>query len=74
MTEIHSSEKVFLDFDYVVSAIPAFALTRIIDDETSFDFPDFNYSPILNIHIWLENKYNSRWIFWTHKFTIALGV
>jgi squalene-associated FAD-dependent desaturase len=54
VTEIHSSEKVFLDFDFVISAIPSFALTRIIDDETNFVFPDFKYSPILNIHIWLE--------------------
>jgi hydroxysqualene dehydroxylase len=58
VTELHSSEKVFLDFDFVVSAIPSFALTRIIDDETNFVFPDFKYSPILNIHIWLkENKF-----------------
>jgi hydroxysqualene dehydroxylase len=57
VTELHSSGKVFLDFDFVVSAIPSFALTRIIDDETNFISPDFKYSPILNVHIWLkENK------------------
>ncbi len=33
ITEIHSSKKVFLDFDFVISAIPAFALNRIIDGE-----------------------------------------
>jgi squalene-associated FAD-dependent desaturase len=57
VTEIHSSKKVFLDFDYVVSAIPAFALNRIIDDENRINIPDFKYSSILNIHLWLkENK------------------
>ncbi|MBE0570983.1 MAG: FAD-dependent oxidoreductase [Ignavibacteriaceae bacterium] len=54
VTEIHSSEKVFLDFDFVISAIPAFALNRIIDDENIFVLPDFKYSSILNIHIWLK--------------------
>jgi squalene-associated FAD-dependent desaturase len=56
VTEIHFSEKVFLDFDFVISAIPAFALNRIIDDENNFAFPDFQYSSILNIHIWLKKN------------------
>jgi squalene-associated FAD-dependent desaturase len=56
VTEIHSSEKVFLDFDFVISTIPAFALTRILEDESEFVFPDFKYSPILNIHIWLKEN------------------
>jgi len=57
VTEIHSSKKVFLDFDFVISAIPAFALNRIIDDENKINIPDFKYSSILNIHLWLkENK------------------
>jgi squalene-associated FAD-dependent desaturase len=56
VTEIHSKEKVFLDFNYVVSAIPAFSLSRIIDEGSNFIFPDFKYSPILNIHIWLKKN------------------
>jgi hydroxysqualene dehydroxylase len=56
VTELHSSEKVFLDFDLVVSAIPSFALTRIIDDDTNFISPDFKYSPILNVYIWLKEN------------------
>ena len=56
VTEIHSSEKVFLDFDYLVSAVPAFSLIRILDDETNLQLPDFHYSPILNIHIWLNKN------------------
>ena len=53
ITELHSSNKVFLDFDYVISAIPAFALNRLIDGENNFVFLNFQYSSILNIHIWL---------------------
>jgi len=56
LVEIHSSNKVFLDFDFVISAIPAFALNRIIDDKNNFVLPDFKYSPILNIHIWLKKN------------------
>jgi hydroxysqualene dehydroxylase len=57
LVEIHSSKKVFLDFDFVISAIPAFALNRIIDGENINSIPDFKYSSILNIHLWLkENK------------------
>lgn len=57
LAAIHSSKKVFLDFNFVISAIPAFSLARIIDDENKINIPDFKYSSILNIHIWLkENK------------------
>jgi squalene-associated FAD-dependent desaturase len=56
LAEIHSSKKVYLDFDFSVSAIPAFALNRIIADENNLVFPDFKYSPILNIHIWLTKN------------------
>lgn len=56
LAEIHSSNQAFLDFDFVVSAIPAFSLARIIDDETNFIFPDFKYSSILNIHLWLKQN------------------
>jgi len=58
LVEIHSSKKVFLDFDVVISAIPAFALNRIIDDENKISIADFKYSSILNIHLWLkENRF-----------------
>ena len=57
ITGIHSSKKVFPDFDFVISAIPAFALNRVINDENILSIPDFKYSSILNIHLWLkENK------------------
>ena len=55
--EIHSSKKIYSDFDSIVSTFPSFALKRIIGEESRFFTPDFQYSSILNIHLWLkENK------------------
>ncbi|MDH3268422.1 MAG: hydroxysqualene dehydroxylase HpnE [Ignavibacteria bacterium] len=57
VTELHSPKKVYLDFDYVVSAIPNYALNRIFDDNNYYDIPEMQYSSILNIQLWLrENK------------------
>lgn len=56
ITEIHSSKKVILDFDFVISAIPAYALSRVIGEEGNIVFPDFKYSSIFNIHIWLKKN------------------
>jgi squalene-associated FAD-dependent desaturase len=56
VTEVHTSNKVYSDFDYVVSAIPAFALYRIIDTELQINIPEFTYSSILNIHLWLKES------------------
>lgn len=56
VTEIHTSQKVFLNFDFVISAIPSFALNRIVDYENNFVVSDFKYSSILNIHIWLKKN------------------
>jgi uncharacterized protein with NAD-binding domain and iron-sulfur cluster len=56
VTEIHSSKKVFLDFDVVISAIPAFAMNRIIDNEIEISIPDLKYSSILNIYLWLKEN------------------
>ncbi|MFI5236727.1 MAG: hydroxysqualene dehydroxylase HpnE [Ignavibacteriales bacterium] len=55
ITEIHSSKKVYLDFDYVVTAISAYSLSRIMSDEIEINFPDFNYSSILNVHLRMSN-------------------
>lgn len=57
ITEVHTSEKMYTDFDYVISAVPAFAFSRLIKDSFKLNIPEFRYSSILNIHIWLkENK------------------
>lgn len=54
--ELRTSKNNYSDFDFVISAIPAFALSRIIDDKINIVTPDFNYSSILNIHIWLKGN------------------
>jgi squalene-associated FAD-dependent desaturase len=56
ITEVHSSNKVYLDFDFVITAVPAFALSRILNDDVNFDIPDFDYSSILNIQIWVRQN------------------
>lgn len=58
VVELQTLKNKYSDFDYVVSAIPAFALSRIMDEKININFPDFKYSSILNIHLWLkENKF-----------------
>ncbi|MGB5289487.1 MAG: FAD-dependent oxidoreductase, partial [Ignavibacteriaceae bacterium] len=56
VTEVHCSNRVYSDFDYVITAIPAFALSRIINNELQINIPEFTYSSILNIHIWMKDK------------------
>jgi uncharacterized protein with NAD-binding domain and iron-sulfur cluster len=56
ISEIHSSKKVYLDFDFVVTATPPFALSRILNDDVDFEIPDFDYSSIFNIHIWIRQN------------------
>ncbi|MGB5289294.1 MAG: FAD-dependent oxidoreductase, partial [Ignavibacteriaceae bacterium] len=56
VSEIHTSNKTFTDFDFVLSAIPAFALSRIIDNELQINIPEFSFSSILNIHLWMKDK------------------
>jgi len=49
-----SKRKVYDDFDYVISAIPFFALEKLIDKNILSVEPQLNYSSILNIHLWLS--------------------
>ena len=56
VTEVHSPNKVYKDFDFVVSAIPAFALSRILEKKDQINIPEFTYSTIINIHLWLKEK------------------
>ena len=56
VTGITTSQKTYSDFDFVISSIPAFALARIIGEESSSNIPDFKYSSILNIHLWLSKN------------------
>jgi squalene-associated FAD-dependent desaturase len=50
---LRTSKKVYADFDFVISAIPPFALARILGGKNKINFPEFRYSSILNIHLLL---------------------
>ena len=54
--DIQTNKKVYSDFDFVVSAIPAYALSKILTDDIKIELPQFEYSTILNIHIWLKKN------------------
>jgi squalene-associated FAD-dependent desaturase len=54
--EIKTVNKTYTDFDFVLTTIPAFALSKILDDKIAITFPDFIYSSILNIHIWQQEN------------------
>ncbi len=56
VAEIQSSKKGYHDFDYVISAIPAYSLNKILTDSNDFKFPEIKYSSILNIHLWLKEN------------------
>jgi squalene-associated FAD-dependent desaturase len=56
ISEVHTSNKVYSDFDFVITTIPAFALYKIIDKEFQINIPKFIYSSILNIHLWMKDK------------------
>ncbi len=52
ITEIKTANNTYTDFDFVVTAIPAFAISKVFDDNVEIKLPDFTYSSILNIHLW----------------------
>ena len=57
VTEIITDRNSYNDFDYVVTAIPALALEKIkIISDQKFEFPDIQYSPIVNVHFWLKEN------------------
>ena len=57
VVSLKSDKNIYDNFDYVISAIPLFALDKIISIKNLDINLEFEYSTILNIHIWLnENK------------------
>jgi len=56
IVELKTSANTYSDFDYVVSAMPPFALPRIFDEELRLNIPEFTYSSLLNIHVWLKKN------------------
>lgn len=52
--KVSTSENVYDNFDYVISAVPLFALEKIIDVNQLRLNAKLNYSSILNIHLWID--------------------
>jgi squalene-associated FAD-dependent desaturase len=59
IVEIKTSHKSYTDFDFVISAIPFYSLLKLLPENILDRDIDFEYSSILNIHIWLKkNPFN----------------
>ena len=55
--EIVTSKRITSDFDYVISALPLYALKKIMDTNNFLSDFDLDYSSILTVHLFLkENK------------------
>jgi len=53
---IKTADEVYKNFDYVISAIPFYAFNNIYPELFLGEKIKFEYSSILNIHIWLKNN------------------
>ncbi len=56
IVQVKSDSNTYNDVDYVISAIPLYALEKIIPKEELGIKTDLSYSTILNIHIWLKEN------------------
>jgi hypothetical protein len=56
VSEIKTAKNVYTDFDFAVSSVSAYALSKIADEKVEIDFPEFNYSSILNIYLWQKEN------------------
>ncbi|NWF51157.1 MAG: FAD-dependent oxidoreductase [Ignavibacteriaceae bacterium] len=54
LTRVETNKNVYSSFDYVVSAIPYYSLQKIYSISALNIDINFNFSSILNIHIWLK--------------------
>lgn len=56
-----TSKNRYTDFDYLVLAIPPDQLQKILPETEKFNLPQYEFSPILNIHLWLkENPFSEK--------------
>lgn len=56
VVSVKSDKNIFNNFDYVISAIPDYALDKIISVKKLDIDLELEYSTILNIHIWLKGN------------------
>jgi len=59
--KVITDKNIYENFDFIISAVPSYSLKKIkIESSKSihdFSFiPDLNYSPILNVHLWLRKN------------------
>lgn len=55
--KVITDKNVYEDYDFVISAIPYYALEKIIDKNFLNKQPEFHYSSILNIHLWIKENF-----------------
>jgi hydroxysqualene dehydroxylase len=53
---IKTNKREIKDFDFLVTAVPPYAVQRILPDYYFEGMNDFEYSTIVNIHIWLKEN------------------
>jgi len=53
---IQSNKRIIKDFKYVISAVPFYSLDKILRNRKVIPDPGFQYSSILNVHIWLKEN------------------
>jgi squalene-associated FAD-dependent desaturase len=56
ITEIDTTKRKITGFDFVISAVPLYALRKILRGMEPENQPELNYSSILSIHIWLKKN------------------
>jgi len=56
ITAVKTSKRIIEDFDYVISALPLYALKRVLPEQANIQLPELEYSSILTLHIWLKNN------------------
>ncbi|BDQ02276.1 hydroxysqualene dehydroxylase HpnE [Ignavibacterium sp.] len=59
INKVITDKNIYEDFDFVISAVPYFALEKFIDKKFFDKQPEFHYSSILNIHLWLKQNFLS---------------
>ncbi|MGQ9642487.1 MAG: FAD-dependent oxidoreductase [Ignavibacterium sp.] len=63
-----SKQNVYDKFDFVISAVPFFALKKLLDKNYLSIQSEFNYSSILNIHLWLTQEATKKFSFINKEF------
>ena len=56
IVELKTSNKSYKDFDFVISSVPFYSLMKFLPDDILNPNINFEYSSIINIHIWLSQK------------------